>query len=153
MSDALCLARFAVEKGKLSPAGLVRLYTPPDYADLSVFTATGAPEGDMREAGRFVARKGRHRYLIGWAVLRTCAYESLSLKICIDGVPTFGKCRHANVKGWPNGKLERVGLAQKLVKFHNENPCSICRLPKREDSGYVPASQTNSKSPPSGASE
>ena len=142
MSEALCLARFADEKGRLSPAGLVRLYTPPDHADsLSAFTATGAPKEDMLEAGKHVARERKHRHLFGWAVLRNCAYQSLSLKICIDGTPTFGKCRHTNVKGWPSEKLERVGLAQKLVKFHK--PCCtssyIHRLSERVGSGYAPA--------------
>lgn len=152
MSDALCLARFADEKGKLSPSGLVRLYTPPVRDNsLSVFTATKAPEVDMLEAGKFVAREREHRYLFGWALLRQCAYESLGLKICIDGDPTFGKCRHTNVKGWHSGKLERVGLAQKLVKFHKA--CCIRRLPKPVDSGYAPTSQTKSESSPPEASE
>ena len=141
MSDDLCLARFADERGRLSPSGLVRLYTPPVHDDsLSVFTSTGASKEDMREAGKFVARERKHRYLFGWAVLRQCAYESLGLKICIDGAPTFGKCRHTNVKGWPSEKLERIGLAQKLVKFHEACSCSIRKLPERIDSGFAPAS-------------
>ena len=137
MSDALCLARFVDEKTKLGPAGLVRLYTPPEYCDaLSVFTATGAPQEDMLEAGKYVARTRQKRHLYGWAVLPECAYESLSLQASIDGIPTFGKCCHANVIGWPSGKNERIRVAQKLVEHHKTRP--VYKLPERADSEYAP---------------
>jgi hypothetical protein len=137
MTDNLSLARFADEKKKLGPAGLVRLYTPPRLSEtLSVFTATEAPEEDMLDAGKYVARERKKRHLYGWAILSGCAYKSLHLKVSIDGNPTFGKCLHANVTGWPNEQIEKIACAQKLVKFHKEFP--VHKLAKRVDSGYSP---------------
>ena len=137
MLDDMCLARFAVEKNKRKAAGLVSLYTPPARTDaLSVFTATEAPEKDMLDAGKYVACERKKSHLYGWAVLPEGAYESLRLMASIDSSPSFGKCCHANVTGWPEEKVERISLAQKLAGCHETYP--VHKLPEPADSGYAP---------------
>ena len=125
-------ARFIVESSKKRPSGRTALYTAPNTLELSVFTADPYPNllDDLRDAGRYVARKMNKTRLHGWSYMVRSAFESFDLTIVAapDNV-VFGLCQHMNVCGWPADYQSRLRIAQDLSELENDRHIEPKPLP------------------------
>lgn len=121
---------------------MVSLCTPqfdsdrPTDTGLSVFTATDALRDDKVAAGVHVAKEMGRKKLHGWHIFGEDQFTRVGqLYLHIDGKPTFGRCRHGNIMGWPPSKSGCLSKAQEFVRSmgeHSEGPATHL-LPKPID--------------------
>ena len=99
-----------------------------------MYTTTDAPEEDVIEAGQDTARKRKKERLYGWHWVCDEIFDDLPpLALKIDGNPSFGKCQHANVTGWPAKKNQSLDLIHELI---GKLPKGLFKLPEPIVSGY-----------------
>ncbi len=106
------LARFAVESGRFTDAGVKpKLFQPNRALKLSVFRIDGLRCGEIRDLGLDVVQKhpNAHR-LHGWGEISESAVADTGLQVEHDDVPP----RHANIVGWPS---DRGALKQKQLEL------------------------------------
>ena len=106
------LARFAVERGHLTPSGRRRLLRPNSSFELSVFYIDSLTFDEVCSLGiEVVKRRPEASQLYGLAVLDESAIYEVGLQLHRDDSPP----RHANVIGWPQDRQQLRFIAQQLA--------------------------------------
>ena len=104
--------------------GRTKLFFPPHGVDgLSVFSANGASDADLKRAGIHVARERGRPRLYGWCLTEEPAFRTHDLRVepSLDKL-SFGACRHMDVRGWPNEVGLRLKIAQALGEASRYKP-------------------------------
>ncbi|MFC1573241.1 hypothetical protein ACFL6M_06540 [Candidatus Eisenbacteria bacterium] len=106
------LARFLTSRSHYSPGNRVvkaRAFMPHDE-ELSVFCVAGLPYSDIVALGDNLNLPPQRR-LHGHAILGEKQVIDKDLSVARDDSPP----RHANIRGWPPEKHQRLAIAQDLA--------------------------------------